>query len=79
MEITFGQFLLGVLIFAVGLIVLYVVLYAIHLFINALIDDLKNSYYGFKVFLGWSIEIVYYGAIVLFFLGCLYFLLFCLC
>ena len=75
MEITFGQFLLGVLIFVVGLIVLY----AIHIFINVLIDDLKNSYYGFKVFLGWSIEIVYYGAIVLFFLGCLYFFLFCLC
>ena len=73
MEITFGQFLLGVLIFVAGLIVLY----AIHIFVNVVINDLKNSYYGFKVFLGWAIEIVYYGAIVLFLLGCLYFFLFC--
>lgn len=74
MEITFGQFLLGILAF----LIVCLVLYAIHCFVNAISEDLKLSYSGFKVFLGYAIEILYYGAIVLFFLACLYFFLFCL-
>ena len=71
MEITFWEFALIAI--AVPLAVLIV-----HCFVMAIIEDLKESDSEFKVFLGIAIGMLYYGAIILLGLFCLYFILFCL-
>ena len=78
MEITFWEFALIAIAVILAVLIVFTVPYVIHCFVMAIIEDLKGSDSEFKVFLGIATEMLYYGAIILLGLFCLYFILFCL-